>query len=41
VMAVTLRAAIDAAAARPDLDPHAYATELVALFSRATRKDPS
>jgi AcrR family transcriptional regulator len=41
VMAVTLRAAIDAAAARPDLDPHAYAAELVALFSRATRKDPS
>ncbi|HEV7708530.1 MAG TPA: TetR/AcrR family transcriptional regulator [Asanoa sp.] len=41
VMAVTLRAAIDAAAARPDLDPHAYAAELVALFCRATRKDPS
>ncbi|GIF48267.1 TetR family transcriptional regulator [Asanoa ferruginea] len=41
VMAVTLRAAIDAAAARPDLDPHAYAAELVALFSLATRKDPS
>jgi AcrR family transcriptional regulator len=41
VMAVTLRAAIDAAAARPDLDPHAYAAELVALFTRATRKDPS
>jgi AcrR family transcriptional regulator len=39
VMAVTLRAAIDAAAARPDLDPHAYAAELVALFTRAIRKD--
>ena len=41
VMAVTLRAAIDAAAARPDLDPHLYGTELVDLFTRATRKDPS
>jgi AcrR family transcriptional regulator len=41
VMAVTLRAAIDAAASRADLDPHAYAAELVALFSHATRKDPS
>jgi AcrR family transcriptional regulator len=41
VMAVTLRAAIDAAAGRPDLDPHDYAAELVALFTRATRKDPS
>jgi AcrR family transcriptional regulator len=41
VMAVTLRAAIDAAATGPDLDPHAYAAELVALFVRATRKDPS
>jgi AcrR family transcriptional regulator len=41
VMAVTIRAAIDAAAARPDLDPHAYATELVTLFTRATRMDPS
>jgi len=39
VMAVTLRAAIDAAAAHPDLDPHSYAAELVALFTRATRKD--
>ncbi|GAA0577898.1 TetR family transcriptional regulator [Paractinoplanes ferrugineus] len=39
VMAVTLRAAIDAAAGRPHLDPHAYAAELVALFTRATRKD--
>jgi AcrR family transcriptional regulator len=41
VMAVTLRAAIDAAASTPDLDPHAYAAELVALFTLATRKDPS
>ncbi|MEV6850842.1 TetR family transcriptional regulator [Actinoplanes sp. NPDC051411] len=41
VMAVTLRASIDAAAARPGLDPHAYAAELVALFTRAVRKDPS
>ncbi|GAA2676077.1 TetR/AcrR family transcriptional regulator [Actinoplanes palleronii] len=41
VMAVTLRAAIDAAANRPDLDPHAYAAELVALFTLATRKDPA
>jgi AcrR family transcriptional regulator len=41
VMAVTLRAAIDAAASRPELDPHAYAAELVSLFTRATRKDPS
>jgi AcrR family transcriptional regulator len=41
VMAATLRAAIDAAAQRSDLDPHAYAAELVALFTRATRKDPS
>ena len=41
VMAVTLRAAIDAAASTPDLDPHAYGAELVALFARATRKDPS
>jgi AcrR family transcriptional regulator len=41
VMAVTLRAAIDAAASTPGLDPHAYAAELVALFTRATRKDPS
>ncbi|WP_436529028.1 TetR/AcrR family transcriptional regulator [Actinoplanes sp. HUAS TT8] len=41
VMAVTLRAAIDAAASTPDLDPHAYAAELVALFVRAIRKDPS
>jgi AcrR family transcriptional regulator len=39
VMAVTLRAAIDAAANQPALDPHAYAAELVALFTRATRKD--
>jgi AcrR family transcriptional regulator len=39
VVAVTLRAAIDAAASQPDLDPHAYAAELVALFTRATRKD--
>ncbi|WP_433223151.1 TetR/AcrR family transcriptional regulator [Dactylosporangium sp. CS-047395] len=38
VMAVTLRAAIDAAASVPDLDPHAYAAELVALFTLATRK---
>jgi AcrR family transcriptional regulator len=41
VMAVTLRAAIDAAASTPGLDPHAYAAELVALFTLATRKDPS
>lgn len=41
VMAVTLRAAIDAAASRPELDPHAYAAELVSLFTRATRKDPA
>jgi AcrR family transcriptional regulator len=41
VMAVTLRASIDAAASRPDLDPHAYAAELVSLFTRATRKDPA
>jgi AcrR family transcriptional regulator len=41
VMAVTLRAAIDAAASRPGLDPHAYAAELVALFTHAVRKDPS
>jgi AcrR family transcriptional regulator len=41
VMAVTLRAAIDAAASTPDLDPHAYAAELVTLFTLATRKDPS
>lgn len=41
VMAVTLRAAIDAAAGRPGLDPHDYAAELVALFTLATRKDPS
>jgi AcrR family transcriptional regulator len=41
VMAVTLRAAIDAAASEPELDPHAYAAELVALFTRATRKDRS
>jgi AcrR family transcriptional regulator len=41
VMAVTLRAAIDAAASRPELDPHAYAAELVSLFTRATRKDRS
>lgn len=41
VMAVTLRAAIDAAANTPDLDPHAYADELVELFTRAIRKDPS
>lgn len=41
VMAVTVRAAIDAAASRSDLDPHAYGTELVGLFLRATRKDPS
>lgn len=41
VMAVTLRAAIDAAANTPDLDPHAYAAELVALFTHAVRKDPS
>jgi AcrR family transcriptional regulator len=40
VMAVTLRAAIDAAAARSALDPHDYAAELVALFTRAVRKDP-
>ncbi|NUT02251.1 MAG: TetR family transcriptional regulator [Hamadaea sp.] len=44
VMALTLRAAIDAAvgelAARPDLDLDAYARELVALFDRATRKEP-
>ena len=40
VMAVTLRAAIDAAASRPALDPHDYAAELVALFTRAVRKDP-
>jgi AcrR family transcriptional regulator len=41
VMAVTIRAAIDAAAAVPDLDPYAYATELIALFNLATRKDHS
>ncbi|MEU4235914.1 TetR/AcrR family transcriptional regulator [Actinoplanes sp. NPDC026619] len=41
VMAVTVRAAIDAAANRPELDPHAYAAELVALFAHATRKDPA
>jgi AcrR family transcriptional regulator len=41
VMAVTLRAAIDAAAARPDLDPHAYAAELVGLFTQGTRKEQS
>ena len=41
VMAVTLRAAIDAVAGRTDLDHHAYAAELVTLFTRATRKDPS
>ncbi|GAA4588168.1 AcrR family transcriptional regulator [Actinoplanes octamycinicus] len=40
VMATTVRAAIDAAAGRPGLDPHAYAAELVALFTRAIRKDP-
>ncbi|WP_433065000.1 TetR/AcrR family transcriptional regulator [Dactylosporangium sp. CS-033363] len=39
VMAVTIRAAIDAAASVPDLDPHAYAAELVALFTLATRKE--
>lgn len=39
VMAVTLRAAIDAAASIPGLDPHAYAAELVTLFTLATRKD--
>jgi AcrR family transcriptional regulator len=38
VMAVTLRAAIDAAASTPDLDPYAYGTELVTLFILATRK---
>jgi AcrR family transcriptional regulator len=41
VMAVSLRAAIDTAASRPGLDPHDYAAELVALFTRAVRKDPS
>ena len=41
VMAVTLRAAIDAAASTPHLDPHAYAAELVTLFTLATQKDPS
>jgi AcrR family transcriptional regulator len=41
VMAVTLRAAIDAAASTPHLDPHAYAAELVTLFTLATRKEPS
>jgi AcrR family transcriptional regulator len=41
VMAVTLRAAIDAAASRPGLDPHAYGAELVALFTHAVRRDPS
>ncbi|NUR70855.1 MAG: TetR family transcriptional regulator [Hamadaea sp.] len=44
VMALSLRAAIDAAVseltARPDLDLDAYARELVALFDRATRKEP-
>lgn len=45
VMAVTIRAAIDAAAgritslAKPDVD--AYAQQLQDLFDRATRKDPS
>jgi AcrR family transcriptional regulator len=37
VMAVTLRAAIDAAASRPDLDPHSYAAELVAIFTKAVK----
>ena len=41
VMAVTVRSAIDAAATRAELDPYAYATELVELFARATRKEPS
>jgi AcrR family transcriptional regulator len=41
VMAVTLRAAIDAAASTPNLDPHAYGAELVTLFTLATRKDLS
>jgi AcrR family transcriptional regulator len=41
VMAVTLRAAIDAAASQPELDPHAYAAELVALFTHAVQKAPS
>lgn len=41
VMAVTLRAAIDAAASADGLDPHAYAAELVSIFTLATRKDPA
>jgi AcrR family transcriptional regulator len=45
VMAVSLRAAIDAAAGRlaeqPDLDLKAYAAELVSLFAHATRKEGS
>lgn len=40
VMAVTLRAAIDAAASRPGLDPRAYAAELVALFTHAVKPLP-
>jgi TetR/AcrR family fatty acid metabolism transcriptional regulator len=43
VMAVTIRAAIDRLSplfmAEPDLDPEAYAGELVDLFDRATRKE--
>jgi AcrR family transcriptional regulator len=41
VMAVSLRAAIDAVAIMPDVDHTAYARELVALFDHATRKDQS
>lgn len=41
VMAVSLRAAIDAVAIMPNVDHTAYARELITLFDRATRKDPS
>jgi AcrR family transcriptional regulator len=41
VMVVSLRAAIDAVATMPDVDHAAYARELVELFDRATRKEPS
>ncbi|MES9603889.1 TetR/AcrR family transcriptional regulator [Actinomadura sp. NPDC048032] len=41
VMAVSLRAAIDAVATMPDVDHAAYARELVELFDRATRAEAS
>ena len=41
VMAVSLRAAIDAVATMPDVDHAAYARELVELFDRATRAEES